>query len=80
MSKQHLHDFKQQTGSDEEQRLLNKEALDSWRRQREIEAGDTLSFDKFLERYFAQQIDAPTLVEAYDNDHSMNRDIERTGQ
>jgi glutamate--cysteine ligase len=80
MSKQHLHDFKQHTGSDEEQYLLNQEALDSWRRQREIEAADSLSFDKFLERYFAQQIDAPILVEAYDSDHSMSREIERTGQ
>ncbi|MCG8489708.1 MAG: glutamate--cysteine ligase [Chromatiales bacterium] len=60
MSKQHRHDFMQQQGSTEDQKLLNQEAVDSWRRQREIEASDTLSFDQFLEDYFAQQLNGET--------------------
>jgi glutamate--cysteine ligase len=56
MSKQHRHDFMQQQGSTEEHKLLSQEAVDSWRRQREIEASDTLSFDQFLEDYFGQQL------------------------
>jgi glutamate--cysteine ligase len=58
MSKQHQHDFMQQRGTTEEQKLLSQEVEDSWRRQREIEASDTLSFDEFLEEYFAQQLNA----------------------
>ncbi|RLW53671.1 MAG: hypothetical protein B6D69_05810, partial [gamma proteobacterium symbiont of Stewartia floridana] len=60
MSKQHRHDFMQQQASSEEQKLLSQEATDSWRRQREIEASDTLSFDQFLEDYFAQQLNDET--------------------
>ncbi|MEJ2609922.1 MAG: glutamate--cysteine ligase [Candidatus Thiodiazotropha sp.] len=57
MSKQHQHYFNQQAGSHEDQQLLIQEAKDSWRRQQEIEASDTLSFDAFLETYFAQRLE-----------------------
>ncbi|PUB78844.1 MAG: glutamate--cysteine ligase [gamma proteobacterium symbiont of Ctena orbiculata] len=57
MSKQHQHTFMQQEHSSQDQQLLQQEATDSWRRQREIEAADRVSFDQFLEDYFAQKID-----------------------
>ncbi|MES9833201.1 MAG: glutamate--cysteine ligase [Candidatus Thiodiazotropha sp. DIVDIV] len=72
MSKQHRHDFSQQTGSNEDQSLLSQEATDSWRRQKEIEASDTLSFDEFLAQYFAQQIDTPATEEVFDKNISMS--------
>jgi glutamate--cysteine ligase len=56
MSKQHHQFFMQQRYSHEDQNLLEYEATDSWRRQREIEAADKVSFDEFLKNYFAQQL------------------------
>jgi glutamate--cysteine ligase len=56
MSKQHQRYFSQQGNSHEDQSLLEQEAADSWRRQREIEAADRVSFDAFLADYFAQQL------------------------
>jgi glutamate--cysteine ligase len=57
MSKQHEHTFMQQEHSGQDQLLLQQEATDSWRRQRELEASDKVSFDQFLKDYFSQQID-----------------------
>ncbi|MBT3092411.1 MAG: glutamate--cysteine ligase [Candidatus Thiodiazotropha sp. (ex Lucina pensylvanica)] len=57
MSKQHQHTFMQQEHSSQDQLLLGQEATDSWQRQRELEASDRVSFDLFLEDYFAQQLD-----------------------
>ncbi|MES9990367.1 MAG: glutamate--cysteine ligase [Candidatus Thiodiazotropha sp.] len=57
MSKQHQHTFMQQEHSSQDQQLLQQEAIDSWRRQKEIEAADSVSFDQFLEDYFSQKID-----------------------
>ena len=56
LSLQHHRYFMQQEHSLEDQQLLEREASDSWQRQRDIEAADRLSFDEFLERYFSQQI------------------------
>ncbi len=58
MSKQHQRYFNQ-LESLEDQYLLEQEAGDSWRRQREIEASDSMSFDEFLSDYFAQQLEEP---------------------
>ncbi|MCU7924734.1 MAG: glutamate--cysteine ligase [Candidatus Thiodiazotropha sp. (ex Dulcina madagascariensis)] len=63
MSKQHQHYFNQQAYSSQDQELLIQEARDSWRRQREIEASDTIGFDAFLADYFSQQIDATSQAE-----------------
>jgi glutamate--cysteine ligase len=54
MSKQHQRYFNQQGNSHEDQFLLEQEAADSWRRQREMEAAERVSFDQFLADYFAQ--------------------------
>ena len=56
MSKQHQRYFLRQGEGHEDQHLLEQEAADSWRRQREIEAADRVSFDEFLSQYFAQQL------------------------
>lgn len=56
MSKQHHKYFMEQEYSVEDRQLLEYEAADSWRRQREIEAADRVSFDEFLQNYFAQQL------------------------
>jgi len=56
LSKQHQRYFLQQDHDPEDQHLLEQEAADSWRRQREIEAADRLSFDEFLSQYFAQPL------------------------
>ncbi|MEJ2403960.1 MAG: glutamate--cysteine ligase [Candidatus Thiodiazotropha sp.] len=63
ISKQHRHYFTHQTSSDTVQRILEQEADDSRHRQHEIEAADAISFDEFLESYFAQQIDPPLAQE-----------------
>ena len=55
MSKQHQHYFTQ-LESLEDQFLLEQEAGDSWRRQREIEVSDKVSFDRFLADYFSQEL------------------------
>jgi glutamate--cysteine ligase len=57
MSKQHQHTFSQQEHSGQDQLLLQQEATDSWRRQRDMEASDKVSFDQFLADYFSQQLD-----------------------
>jgi glutamate--cysteine ligase len=57
MSKQHQHTFMQQEHSGADQCLLEQEASDSWQRQRELEATDSVSFDQFLEDYLSQQLD-----------------------
>jgi glutamate--cysteine ligase len=54
LSKQHQEWFDAVSLSPDRQRLFAEEAERSWRRQREIEASDTLSFDEFLASYFAQ--------------------------
>ncbi|MET0051902.1 MAG: glutamate--cysteine ligase [Candidatus Thiodiazotropha sp.] len=63
ISRQHRHYFTHQAGSEAVQQLLSQEAQDSRRRQQEIESSDAISFDEFLERYFAQQIDPPVAME-----------------
>jgi glutamate--cysteine ligase len=57
LSKQHRHYFVHHPNSEEVQAILAQEAKDSWHRQHNIEASDTLSFDDFLECYFAQRIE-----------------------
>ena len=57
ISKRHQDYFTQQAPSTEDLDLLQQEASDSWRRQRDIEASDRISFDQFLADYFAQQLD-----------------------
>jgi glutamate--cysteine ligase len=57
MSKQHQHTFMQQEHSSQDQQLLEQEAVDSRRRQQEMEASDRVGFDQFLEDYFSQTID-----------------------
>jgi len=56
MALQHRRYFGQQPSNPEGQRLLEREAQDSWQRQRRIEAADNRSFDEFLADYFAQQL------------------------
>jgi glutamate--cysteine ligase len=56
MSKQHERYFQQLGDDHADQGLLQQEVADSWRRQREIEAADRLSFDEFLAQYFAQTL------------------------
>jgi len=54
MSLQHQAYFRGLKLSPERRELFLWEAQESLRRQREIEEGDTISFDEFLEQYFAQ--------------------------
>ncbi len=56
LSNQHHRYFMQQDHDPEDQHLLAQESADSWRRQREIEAADRLTFDEFLSQYFAQSL------------------------
>jgi glutamate--cysteine ligase len=72
MSKQHQHTFMQQEHSGPDQLLLQQEATDSWRRQRELEAADSVSFDQFLEDYLAQQLDGETTQAAEKRSISVN--------
>jgi glutamate--cysteine ligase len=55
-SLEHYDYFMQQDHSSEDQDLLQCEATDSWRRQREMEASDKQTFDEFLRDYFSQQL------------------------
>jgi glutamate--cysteine ligase len=55
-SLEHYDYFMQHDHSSEDQDLLECEATDSWRRQREMEKADNLSFDQFLSNYFSQQL------------------------
>ncbi|MCU7830740.1 MAG: glutamate--cysteine ligase [Candidatus Thiodiazotropha sp. (ex Myrtea sp. 'scaly one' KF741663)] len=55
-SQEHYQYFMQHEHSMEDQHLLAHEATDSWRRQRDIEASDKVSFDAFLHSYFSQQL------------------------
>ncbi|MCU7915653.1 MAG: glutamate--cysteine ligase [Candidatus Thiodiazotropha sp. (ex Gloverina cf. vestifex)] len=55
-SQEHHQYFMQHEHSMEDQHLLAHEATDSWRRQRDIEASDKVSFDAFLHSYFSQQL------------------------
>jgi glutamate--cysteine ligase len=57
MSKQHQHTFMQQEHSSQDQLLLEQEAINSWRRQRDLEASDRVDFDQFLKDYFSQHLD-----------------------
>ncbi|MET0065116.1 MAG: glutamate--cysteine ligase [Candidatus Thiodiazotropha sp.] len=63
LSREHRHYFTHQPGSETVQQILNQEADDSRRRQQEIETSETIGFDEFLTRYFAQQIDSPVNLE-----------------
>ena len=56
VSLQHHRYFEQQPSDPEGQCLLEREAQDSWLRQHNIEAADSLSFDEFLADYFSQQL------------------------
>jgi len=47
--------FRRQSLSPERESLFERLRAESFQRQREIEAGDDLSFDEFLDRYFAQR-------------------------
>jgi len=52
--------FRGQSLSPERESLFERLSAESLQRQREIEAGDDLSFDEFLDRYFAQRgLDSP---------------------
>ncbi|MCU7812747.1 MAG: glutamate--cysteine ligase, partial [Candidatus Thiodiazotropha sp. (ex Notomyrtea botanica)] len=55
-SQEHHQYFMRHEHSMEDQQLLAHEATDSWRRQRDIEASDKVSFDAFLDSYFSQQL------------------------
>ena len=55
MSLQHQKYFCGLSPSPQRRELFLRETEQSLRRQREIEAADTLSFEQFLEQYFAQR-------------------------
>ena len=55
MSLRHQKYFCALQPSPERRELFLRETEQSVRRQREIEAADTLSFDQFLEEYFSQR-------------------------
>ena len=54
MSQQHYDYFKDIRLSDERKQFFQKLASESLDKQRQIEASDTLSFDEYLQKYFAQ--------------------------
>ncbi|MCB1776928.1 MAG: glutamate--cysteine ligase, partial [Candidatus Competibacteraceae bacterium] len=54
-SEQHRRYFESPPVTEEQSRFLAEIAERSWREQRAIERTDALSFDAFLDRYFAQQ-------------------------
>jgi glutamate--cysteine ligase len=54
LSKQHRRFFESPPLAEERTRFFIEAAERSWREQREIEAADDMSFDEFLNRYFAQ--------------------------
>ena len=54
LSQSHRSFFMELPPNPERSRFLEEEAGQSWRRQRELEAGDTLTFAEFLQQYFAQ--------------------------
>ncbi|MCU7842952.1 MAG: glutamate--cysteine ligase [Candidatus Thiodiazotropha sp. (ex Monitilora ramsayi)] len=55
-SREHYDYFMQHEYSTEDRSLLEREASDSWRRQRDIESADEVGFDAFLDDYFSQQL------------------------
>ena len=62
LSEEHRRDLRSLTLNPERQGQFDQLTVDSIRQQREIEAADDLSFDDFLERYFAQGNEQATLV------------------
>jgi len=54
LSQSHRSFFMGLPPNSERSRFFEEEARQSWQRQRELEAGDTLSFGEFLQQYFAQ--------------------------
>jgi glutamate--cysteine ligase len=54
MSQRHQAYFKALPPDPEHTRWFEEEARRSWQQQRALEAGDTLSFAEYLQRYFAQ--------------------------
>ena len=56
ISDAHREHFEHQPLSPGRQALFERMAAESIRRQREMEAADDLSFDQFLDRYFAQRL------------------------
>ena len=54
MSLAHRDYFRTQKLSDAQNRMFEQEATQSLIQQREIEASETISFDEYLRRYFAQ--------------------------
>ena len=54
MSLAHRDYFRAQKLSAAQNRMLEQEAAQSLLQQREIETGETISFDEYLRRYFAQ--------------------------
>lgn len=59
LSEQYRDQFRGLAPSPERQALFERLSLESRERQRQIEAADDISFDEFLERYFAQGERAP---------------------
>jgi glutamate--cysteine ligase len=55
MSLQHQAYFRSLSLAPERRELFLREAEQSWQRQKEIEEADAISFDEFLEQYFAQR-------------------------
>lgn len=55
LSEQHRRFFETPPLTEERTQFLRQIAEQSWREQRAIEAADDLSFDEFLNRYFAQE-------------------------
>jgi len=56
LSMQHERYFKERKMDLQRRRELQEVAVQSLERQREIEAGDTLEFEEYLERYFAENL------------------------
>ncbi len=54
LSEEHYDYFNTIRLSDEQQALFTTEARNSWERQSRMEAADTISFEQYLQRYFAQ--------------------------
>ncbi|HOW74775.1 MAG TPA: glutamate--cysteine ligase [Candidatus Competibacteraceae bacterium] len=55
LSEQHRRFFESPPLAEERTQFFTEAAKRSWREQRELEATDDLSFDEFLNRYFAQE-------------------------
>jgi glutamate--cysteine ligase len=55
LSEQHQNYFKMLSRNLEREAFFMDAAKESWQRQQELEARDTLPFAEYLQRYFAQR-------------------------